>query len=32
MLTSYEPEDPVYLGCKFRPFVEQGFMSDGAGN
>lgn len=32
MLTSYKSEDPVYLGCKFRPSVKQGYMSDEAGN
>ena len=24
MLLDYNPSDPVYLGCKFRPFIKQG--------
>jgi glycoprotein-N-acetylgalactosamine 3-beta-galactosyltransferase len=22
---------PIYFGCKFRPYVKQGYMSGGAG-
>ena len=31
MLTAYSPSQPIYFGCKLRPFVDQGFMSGGAG-
>ncbi|XP_068151030.1 glycoprotein-N-acetylgalactosamine 3-beta-galactosyltransferase 1-like isoform X2 [Drosophila tropicalis] len=31
MLYPYNPETPVYFGCKFKPYVKQGFMSGGAG-
>lgn len=31
MLYPYNPETPVYFGCKFKPFVKQGYMSGGAG-
>ena len=24
-------EEPVYFGCKFKPFTKQGYMSGGAG-
>lgn len=30
-LTKYDPEEPVYLGRRFYPFVKQGYMSGGAG-
>jgi glycoprotein-N-acetylgalactosamine 3-beta-galactosyltransferase len=32
MLTAYDPNDPVFLGCRFKPYVKQGYMSGGAGN
>lgn len=32
MLTSFDPKDPIFLGCKFKPYVKQGYMSGGAGN
>lgn len=32
MLTSYNPTDPIFLGCRFKPYVKQGYMSGGAGN
>lgn len=32
MLTSFDPKDPIYLGCRFKPYVKQGYMSGGAGN
>ncbi|KAH7710189.1 glycoprotein-N-acetylgalactosamine 3-beta-galactosyltransferase 1 [Aphelenchoides avenae] len=31
MLLAYSPSDPVYFGCRFRPFIKQGYMSGGAG-
>lgn len=31
MLSAYEPSDPIYFGCRFKPFVKQGYMSGGAG-
>ncbi|XP_055848910.1 glycoprotein-N-acetylgalactosamine 3-beta-galactosyltransferase 1-like [Episyrphus balteatus] len=31
MLYPYNPEDPMYFGCKFKPYVKQGYMSGGAG-
>ncbi|XP_057321015.1 glycoprotein-N-acetylgalactosamine 3-beta-galactosyltransferase 1-like [Microplitis mediator] len=31
MLSSYDPSSPLYFGCRFKPFVKQGYMSGGAG-
>ncbi|XP_037809526.1 glycoprotein-N-acetylgalactosamine 3-beta-galactosyltransferase 1-like [Lucilia sericata] len=31
LLYPYNPETPIYFGCKFKPFVKQGYMSGGAG-
>uniref|UniRef100_A0A7E4VP58 Glycoprotein-N-acetylgalactosamine 3-beta-galactosyltransferase 1 n=1 Tax=Panagrellus redivivus TaxID=6233 RepID=A0A7E4VP58_PANRE len=31
MLLAYSPSDPVYFGCKFKPFTKQGYMSGGSG-
>ncbi|KAJ8687130.1 hypothetical protein QAD02_022924 [Eretmocerus hayati] len=31
MLSGYSPSDPLYFGCRFKPFVKQGYMSGGAG-
>ncbi|XP_076868470.1 glycoprotein-N-acetylgalactosamine 3-beta-galactosyltransferase 1 [Brachyhypopomus gauderio] len=31
LLCQYDPEKPVYLGHKFRVFIQQGYMSGGAG-
>ncbi|EDV90270.1 GH23497 [Drosophila grimshawi] len=31
MLYPYNPNTPVYFGCKFKPHVKQGYMSGGAG-
>ncbi|XP_043273847.1 glycoprotein-N-acetylgalactosamine 3-beta-galactosyltransferase 1-like [Venturia canescens] len=31
MLSSYDPKSPLYFGCRFKPFVKQGYMSGGAG-
>ena len=31
MLEPYKPSDPIYFGCKFKPYVRQGYMSGGAG-
>lgn len=31
MLSGYSPDDPIYFGCKFKPYVKQGYMSGGAG-
>lgn len=30
-LMSYNSSQPMYFGCRFRPFVKQGYMSGGAG-
>lgn len=31
MLSHYNPTDPLYLGCRFKPFSTQGYMSGGSG-
>lgn len=31
MLQHHNSSDPVYFGCKFKPYVKQGYMSGGAG-
>uniref|UniRef100_A0A7E4UW09 Glycoprotein-N-acetylgalactosamine 3-beta-galactosyltransferase 1 n=1 Tax=Panagrellus redivivus TaxID=6233 RepID=A0A7E4UW09_PANRE len=31
MLMPHEPTEPVFFGCKFKPFTKQGYMSGGAG-
>ena len=31
MLYPYSPNQLIYFGCKFKPFVKQGYMSGGAG-
>nr|CAD7572922.1 unnamed protein product [Timema californicum] len=31
MLSEYSPMSPIYFGCRFKPFVKQGYMSGGAG-
>lgn len=31
MLAGYNPDDPLYFGCKFKPYTKQGYMSGGAG-
>lgn len=31
LLSSHKPTDPLYFGCRFKPFVKQGYMSGGAG-
>ncbi|XP_068140315.1 glycoprotein-N-acetylgalactosamine 3-beta-galactosyltransferase 1-like [Drosophila tropicalis] len=31
MLYPYNPQTPVYFGCKFSLYLKQGFMSGGAG-
>ncbi|KAI1719550.1 fringe-like domain-containing protein [Ditylenchus destructor] len=31
MLLAYSPKEPIYFGCKFKPFVKQGYMSGGSG-
>jgi glycoprotein-N-acetylgalactosamine 3-beta-galactosyltransferase len=31
MLSAYNTSDPVYFGCRFKPYVKQGYMSGGAG-
>lgn len=30
-LSSYNSSEPIYFGCKFKPYVKQGYMSGGAG-
>ncbi|XP_047736732.1 glycoprotein-N-acetylgalactosamine 3-beta-galactosyltransferase 1-like [Hyalella azteca] len=32
MLSLYNPEIPIYFGCKFKKFYPHGFMSGGGGN
>ncbi|CAH1394523.1 unnamed protein product [Nezara viridula] len=31
MLSDYNTSEPVYFGCRFKPYVKQGYMSGGAG-
>lgn len=31
LLQPYNGSDPIYFGCKFKPYVKQGYMSGGAG-
>jgi len=31
MLEPYNASQPLYFGCKFSPFIKQGYMSGGAG-
>lgn len=31
LLEPYNGSDPIYFGCKFKPYVKQGYMSGGAG-
>ncbi|XP_045536498.1 glycoprotein-N-acetylgalactosamine 3-beta-galactosyltransferase 1 isoform X2 [Papilio machaon] len=31
MLADYDTNDPMYFGCRFKPFTTQGYMSGGAG-
>jgi glycoprotein-N-acetylgalactosamine 3-beta-galactosyltransferase len=31
MLQSYSPSQPIWFGCKYTPYVDQGYMSGGAG-
>lgn len=31
LLYPYSPQTPIYFGCRFKPFVKQGYMSGGAG-
>uniref|UniRef100_A0A8C0GWC3 N-acetylgalactosaminide beta-1,3-galactosyltransferase n=1 Tax=Chelonoidis abingdonii TaxID=106734 RepID=A0A8C0GWC3_CHEAB len=31
LLANHKPEEPVYFGKRFKPFVKQGYMSGGAG-
>ncbi|XP_049873060.1 glycoprotein-N-acetylgalactosamine 3-beta-galactosyltransferase 1-like isoform X2 [Pectinophora gossypiella] len=31
MLADYRSTDPIYFGCRFKPFAKQGYMSGGAG-
>lgn len=31
MLYPYSSSYPIYFGCRFKPFVKQGYMSGGAG-
>ncbi|CAH1996359.1 unnamed protein product [Acanthoscelides obtectus] len=31
MLMPYNSSDPIYFGCRFKPYVNQGYMSGGAG-
>ncbi|KAM3928674.1 glycoprotein-N-acetylgalactosamine 3-beta-galactosyltransferase 1 [Leptodactylus fuscus] len=31
LLSQYKPEDPIYFGRRFKPYVKQGYMSGGAG-
>ncbi|XP_077153893.1 glycoprotein-N-acetylgalactosamine 3-beta-galactosyltransferase 1-A-like isoform X1 [Ranitomeya variabilis] len=31
MLSNYTPNQPIYFGKRFKPFINQGYMSGGAG-
>lgn len=31
MLFPHKPSEPIYYGCRFKPYVKQGYMSGGAG-
>ncbi|XP_045518152.1 glycoprotein-N-acetylgalactosamine 3-beta-galactosyltransferase 1-like isoform X4 [Pieris brassicae] len=31
MLSEHDSSDPIYFGCRFKPFTSQGYMSGGAG-
>ncbi|XP_032906602.1 glycoprotein-N-acetylgalactosamine 3-beta-galactosyltransferase 1-like isoform X1 [Amblyraja radiata] len=31
LLSTHSPDQPIFFGRKFKPFVQQGFMSGGAG-
>ncbi|XP_005986229.2 glycoprotein-N-acetylgalactosamine 3-beta-galactosyltransferase 1-B-like [Latimeria chalumnae] len=31
LLSNYTPEQPIYFGRRFKPYVQQGYMSGGAG-
>ena len=31
MVRNYDPSGPIWFGCKYRPYVENGYMSGGAG-
>lgn len=31
LLKDYSPDDPIYFGRRFKPYVTQGYMSGGAG-
>ncbi|VDK29048.1 unnamed protein product [Gongylonema pulchrum] len=31
MLLAHDPDEPIWFGCKFKPFTKQGYMSGGAG-
>ncbi|XP_072029284.1 glycoprotein-N-acetylgalactosamine 3-beta-galactosyltransferase 1-like [Amphiura filiformis] len=31
LLSGYDPSEPIYFGRKFKPYVQQGYMSGGAG-
>lgn len=31
LLRKYDPNEPLYLGCRFKGFVDQGYMAGGAG-
>ncbi|XP_013180677.1 PREDICTED: glycoprotein-N-acetylgalactosamine 3-beta-galactosyltransferase 1 isoform X3 [Papilio xuthus] len=31
MLADYDSNEPMYFGCRFKPFTTQGYMSGGAG-
>ncbi|KAH7722582.1 glycoprotein-N-acetylgalactosamine 3-beta-galactosyltransferase 1 [Aphelenchoides avenae] len=31
LLMTHTPDEPVFFGCKFKPFTKQGYMSGGAG-
>ncbi|RXG72856.1 hypothetical protein Avbf_04618 [Armadillidium vulgare] len=29
MLSPFDPDDPIYFGCRFKMFAKQGYMSGG---
>ena len=31
LLSTYNPDEALYFGCRFKPFSKKGYMSGGAG-
>jgi glycoprotein-N-acetylgalactosamine 3-beta-galactosyltransferase len=32
MVSNYSSEEAIWFGCKYKPYVTQGYMSGGAGS